>query len=119
MKIKTICLGCAASLVLSVGTILAKDNNVFARGEEMKDTSTNITVNTENVEKRSSASELEDNISEEPAAEEEELPKAVEEEASEPDLQSQTEVETEPETAVPGTVTEEDVWDDENWTDFY
>ena len=103
MKVKVICLGCVASLLISAGTVLASDNNIFKKNEENeKEKASSEVVETYNFEKKNSI--VSDFESELPDLEEsDELPD--EEPVSAPD--------------VPGKITEDDTLVDENWTDFY
>ena len=105
MKIKTICLGCVASLLISAGTVLASDNNIFKKNEENeKEKTSSEVVETYNFGKRNSvATDLESDL---PDLEEtDELPDEEPVSAPAPD--------------VPGNITEDDALVDENWTDFY
>ena len=114
MKIKTICLGCVASMLLSVGAVLAADNGAYEKKEDSVKASSEV-VETYNLEKRNPiVTDLESELPELPEAYEEELP----------DLEESDELPDEepvrsPAPIVPGNVSEDDVWDDYNWTDFY
>ena len=103
MKIKIICLGCVASLLLTAGTVLASGDNVFKKTEEKEKTSSEV-VETYNFGKRD--------------------PVVTDLESDLPDFEDSDELPDEepvsaPASDVPGKITEDDTLVDENWTDFY